>query len=108
MPPETAVEPLLVGYRLESAHFADSVCTCSRNVTSQTYGPILARQFCFVQSRRTRGAKIAVCGAGSFRLGGAAKPPRGRCVAVRSNVLQHTRCGVGPTRKKALVRGPHV
>lgn len=42
MSPGTAVEPLLVGYRQVPAHFAESVWTCSRNVTSQTYGLILA------------------------------------------------------------------
>ncbi|CAB3705710.1 hypothetical protein LMG24238_03877 [Paraburkholderia sediminicola] len=49
MLPGTAAEPLLVGYRQLPAHFAEAVWTCSRNVTSQTYGLILARQFCFVQ-----------------------------------------------------------
>ncbi|CAE6720053.1 hypothetical protein R75461_05763 [Paraburkholderia nemoris] len=49
MLPGTAAEPLLVGYRQLPAHFAEAVWTGSRNVTSQTYGLILARQFCFVQ-----------------------------------------------------------
>jgi hypothetical protein len=64
MLPGTAAEPVLVGYRQLPAHFAEAVWTCSRNVTSQTYGLILARQFCFVQSRRTRAATIAGCGSG--------------------------------------------
>lgn len=97
MLPGTAAEP---GHRVIGrvpAHVAEPILAGPRNVASQTYGLILARQFCFVQSRRTRDEIIAVRGNGGMgpldrRSGGdwlheGIAAPRGA----------RTRCGVEPT-----------